>query len=1178
MAEQLTPQQAQAVTDRGGPLLVSAAAGSGKTKVLVDRLMRYLTDPADPANLDDFLMITYTKAAAGELREKISAKLTERIAENPEDRHLQAQVQRLYLAQISTVHSFCADLLKQYAFQVDLPGDFRMAEEDEAQQLRQLALNRVLENAYKEPEDSLRAFLDTQGLGRDDRRVPEILLDVYNASICHLDPEGWLDACVAGANPEAVTDAGQTVWGKFLMDSLLEELSQQISVLERCIAQAEAAQRLEKVAETLRAVKEQYERLREARTWDEVHQNRGLVYPKLIFPRKDYDRDLADRLKALWDPMKKAVADKLIPFADSSAQVLEDLASGSAAVLGLVKLVRAFSAEYARRKKARRVLDFSDLEHRTLDLLTGKQRDRVTAVAEQVGAGFREIMVDEYQDSNPVQDKIFAALTARRGNRFMVGDVKQSIYRFRLADPSIFLQKYNTYAPAGEAAPGAGRKILLSSNFRSCAGVLEGANDLFRLCMTPEVGGLTYGPQEALVEGIPHEPLGEPEVELLVMDAPEEKVSAEAELVAGRIAELIDGTHFVRGKEGLRPITPGDIAILLRAPSGSGASFQAALEKRGIPCCFGGGDNLLEAPEIQFLRALLQIIANPRRDIALLTVLTDPCFGFHADELAALRAADPTGDLYDALTAWDSPKARQFTALLGRLRQWAVTHTLAQLLDQVFLETGLDSLYGAMEGGSLRLARLREFYRLAVAFESTSRRDLNQFLDSLAASEARGLKMPEQEGAPNAVSIVSIHKSKGLEYPVVFVSGLTKQFNRQDQDAPVLCDKALGLGLMAVDPANRYRYPTAAKRAIAAKIAQDSRSEELRVLYVALTRARDRLIMTYVEKNPEKKLASLAYRMDLCGPELLSSKANSLGHWVLMAALRRTEAGALFAIGGKPQETTVSDHPWRIRVENGPEAEVTEPTALKEASSAALSPEDRDLLKAGLAFRYPHAAATLAPAKQTPTQRKGRPKDAEVAENAPEPPRPQTRWPKPRFAGGTPEAAAAGTATHLCLQYLRYQACTDADAVAKEVRRLVNRRFLTEEQGKLIPCQAIAQLFASPLGQRMLHCPKVLREFKFSLLDPGEHTDPSLAGEQILLQGMVDCALLEPDGITVIDFKTDFVTEETLEQKVAFYRPQVAAYAQAMARIFGQPVKESILYFFRLNRAVSLPGLSTLAL
>ena len=1166
MAERLTPQQQQAVDNRGGNLLVSAAAGSGKTKVLVDRLMKYILDPIDPANIDEFLLITYTKAAASELRAKIAGKLSELIAQNPANKHLQRQLQRLYLTKISTVHSFCSDILREYAYKLDISGDFRVADENECTQLRNRAMEQILEEAYANVanDPDFQAFVDTQGLGRNDTQVPDIIEKVYDSAMCHMDPEQWRDSCIQNACPKGVTDPIDTVWGRFIIDDLFECLGLQIQALERCIQQVSLLDGMEKPIALLSDTVNQLKTLRSSSSWAEVVQRKNIQYGTLNFPKKTNDPSITDPVKAVRNACKDILGKKLKIFADPAQQVMEDLMQSAAAARGLMHLVEQFGSNYNRLKRSRRILDFSDLEHRTLDLLRGKKRSGPTAAAFEIGERFREIMVDEYQDSNGVQDAIFSALTMKRQNLFMVGDVKQSIYQFRLADPGIFLDKYSAYVPADEAQPGQGRKVLLSSNFRSGGGVIDGVNFVFENCMTEQVGGILYGEGEALKEGIPHISMPEPEVELHAIQVQEETYAEEAAFVADHIADLLDGTHYVRNGDSLRPVTADDIVILLRSPGSVGMEYQYALESRGIRCASGTGMDLLLTEEVGTLRSILQVISNPRQDIPLVAALASPVFGFSADELATIRSCDFKNSFYDAMGKSRDIKVTDFLALLKEFRRSAAMESLPELLERIFNRTRLDSIYAAMDGGTTRRTNLQSFYQLAVNFASLGSCDLDRFLEQLDMLEEKGLMAAEQASG-GCVKIMSIHKSKGLEFPVVYLCGLSRRFNQESLRAQVLCHKTLGLGLSCADNKNRVRYPNLSKNAILKRVESDSLSEEMRVLYVAMTRARDRLIMTYASQSLEKDLADIALRSDLSGQELMTKYVSCPGDWVLYAAMKRTEAGELFALGGRGKETVSVGAPWNIKVHDSVAVEAEDAQIIEDAEEPAL-PIPLEQMHRVLPYTYGHMEATAMVSKQTATQRKGRIKDHEAAEEAKEPPVVHRSWRKPSFREKEKQGKTVGNATHSALQYIRYAACIDEAAVENEIACLVAENFITREQGQLVDCRKIARFFESDLGKKLQSGKHVLREFKFSILDDAEKYAPGLAGEQVLLQGVVDCALVEGDGITIIDFKTDRVTEETIGHTAMSYSAQVETYADALSRIYGLPIKEKLLYFFQLDR------------
>lgn len=1168
MSEKLTPQQQMAVVDRGGKLLVSAAAGSGKTKVLVDRLIRYLNDPVSPANLDDFLIITYTKAAASELRGKIASKLTELIAKFPENRHLRQQMQRLYLTKICTVHSFCGDVLREFAFNLDIAPDFRVCDENEALQLQLQVMDKILDDAYNNAADDpdFCAFIDTQGLGRDDRQIPQIILSVYQSARCHLDPNKWLQWCCDATETAGINDAAETVWGKYLVDDLRLYLDLQIKALSKCAQLADAAVGMEKPAALLNGLILQLEHLRDASSWDEVLARKNIDYGRLTFSKKCTDLELAERIKAIRNACKSGLEKKLVAFSDSSDWVLRDLQQSSAAARGLIALTKRFSDEYEKRKRSRRILDFADLEHRILDLLLGKTRTGYTSIARELNSRFREIMVDEYQDSNAVQDAIFEALTFKNNNCFMVGDVKQSIYQFRLADPEIFVEKYNTYRPAEEAAAGEGRKVLLSSNFRSSNGIISAVNDVFSQCMSEAVGGLTYGDEERLVEGLSHISIHEPEVELYGLRVREDTYVEEASFVAERVAELLDGSHMIRAGEELRPITEDDIVILLRSPGSVGAQYMYALEHRGIRCTTGGSVDLLQTEEISALRSFLQVISNPLQDIPLIAVLTGKIVGLTADEIAQIRSNDKYCSIYAALQTSDNPKVSSFLEMLAVLRTEARLYPLPELLQKILSRTRMDSIYAAMPDGANRLANLQTFCQIAADFEGGGQKDLAQFLDHLNTMEQKGLVYAGQLQESGAVTIMSIHKSKGLEFPVVFLCGLSRRFNQENARSQVLCHKDLGIGLNCVDPKNRIRYPSVAKRAISARIIADGISEELRVLYVAMTRPRDRLIMVYSAGNLESDIQDIALRIDFCDPVLLTSTVSCPGDWVMQSAMRRVEAGEFFTLGGRPDSIKCNDDVWRIKVVEAPES-ITEVSSVS-VDEVEISEKLIDKLKESLSFKYAFDASTKTPSKQTATQLKGRYKDTEVAENTKQVYKHTFR--KAGFSKPEVTSADIGTAVHRVLQLVDYSACVNQKTVELEIHRLLDEGLITQQQFEMVDARKLTALFESTIGQQLNRSNKVLREFKFSILNDAASCSDGIPGDEILLQGVVDCAFSDDDGITILDYKTDYVTESTLNEKIDLYKPQVYAYANALHRIFRCPVKAVYLYFFALNRFVKV--------
>ncbi len=1164
----LTKEQQAVVDDRGGALLVSAAAGSGKTKVLVDRVLARVADASENRNIDDYLMITFTQAAAAELRGKLTAALSRLLVKRPGDRHLQRQMSRVYLAQISTVHAFCGTLLKEYAHALDLPADFRICDEQEADVLRERAMKTVLEKAYASVGETpnVAAALDMLGAGRDDRAMPDLILKIYSAMQCYKDPAERLSECRRMLDVSDCGDAGNTLWGAYLINGLGEYLETCIASMKELCRSVDASESLQPYSPTFHDNLRSLEKLASARSWEEVRSSKP-DFGKLAAIKKCSEPEEQNRVKAGRKRIIEGVRKRMERFSVSSEGALQDLAAGGQALDGLLTLAEEFSDAYRGEKRRRHVLDYNDLEHETLRLLLRKD-GTPTGAAREISQRYAEIMVDEYQDTNAVQDAIFRAISREEQNLFFVGDVKQSIYRFRLADPSIFLEKYKTFPSYTEAKEGQPRKVLLSDNFRSHPEILDAANAVFRMTMSERVGGLRYGDAEALRPQRVMADMGVPAVELHCVDMqnipqqpPVERGEIEAEFVAERIASMLRGEEQIPEENGLRKIRPEDIVILMRSLSGKASRYMDALRRRGIASVCGAED-IFSTEEIHFLIALLQVIDNPHQDIPLLTVLFSPVFGFSADTVAAIRADDRKSDLYEALK--QDARGAQFCQTLDALRDRVPFLPLRSFLDELDELLNLRPIFCAMEGGVQRGRNLDAFFALADNYEKGDRHGLNGFVRYLEGVREKGISS-EDASVSGAVRLMTVHKSKGLEFPVVFLADLAKGFNHTDARATVLVDKEFGLGCSLFDPKGHIRYPTIARYAIADHIDRENISEEMRVLYVAMTRAKNRMVMTCCDRRLVSKLTDIARDLTNPAPAALVEGADSMAEWILMAAMARTEAGELFACAGNSSCASVSKYPWLIRMHDGlnylekPEAGIAEDR------------QTDDFLLPMPELSYPYPAATAAPTKRTATQLKGRQQDQEILEHA-VPQGITLHFPKPYFAQGSKPLTAAerGTALHLAMQYLRFDACTTLEGIRLELRRLEEQRFLTPQQLAAVDESKLYRFFRSEIGQRVLHGKQVVREFKFSILEDGAVYDADLAAEQVLLQGVTDCCIIEDRGLTILDFKTDRVFPGGEYERAEYYRGQLDAYARALSRIFDKPVWDRILYFFATDTAVSV--------
>jgi len=1171
MAEiKLTRSQQAVVDDRGGALLVSAAAGSGKTKVLIDRLLSRICDTQNPCNIDDFLVITYTNAAAAELRVKIAQALSQRLAEQPDNRHLQRQMRRIYLAEISTVHAFCSDLLRKYAHILDIPCDFRMIEEAEAQVLQKKVLDELLEQGYAQKDPDFCTMVEIFGYGRDDRRLPEAVLMAYKAMRCRADMNRWKEETLQILDISQYDDVMDTPWGTYVMEQFRFFLDQQTERLRAAVTEMQYYPNIEKGygAVFLDNIA-QLEELRACNTWDEILERQIDSFGKLKAVRDPEDISVKERLASLrkkcWSDLQKWQQ----LFYAKSQDLLDDLAQVMPGAAALLRFTDEFDKTYTAEKERRKLLDFSDLEHLAIKLLTDRYTGKPTAVAQEVSRRFVEIMVDEYQDSNQVQEVIFEAISREGKNRFMVGDVKQSIYRFRLADPTLFLNKYEAYPDYLDALEGEPRKILLSENFRSRAEILDACNDVFRLIMRKQVGDLDYGEEESLKAGREFPSLPQIPVELHCLtgsDTDLDKRELEADFVANRIRTMLDEGTPVTDGDTLRPVRPSDIVILMRSVSNNARIYLKALENVGIQGVCNQGGSLLDTTEIQILLAMLQVIDNPHQDIPLLTALASPVFGFVPEELAQIRTKSRTGDYYEAMQA--DERFADFLQLLDDLREEASWVPLHELVENVLHRTNMAHIFGAMEDGQQRKKNLLAFESFVVNFEANGTRALPQLLQYLANLRKNGGQLPvPQSLAENAVTIMSVHKSKGLEFPVVFLCDLSRRFNMQDMNDAILVDDTLAVGCNHVDAKRFVRYPTLAKKSIEHKKRKESISEELRVLYVAMTRPKDMLIMTYYSKRLQSELEALNSQLTMPLSDDLCAGVNSPGKWILIAALCRTEAGELLNLVGGNDVASVSRTPWLIRYHDliSEESKEKETETMSQSASSEETPIP-DLLR----YEYAYKDICDVPAKLTATQLKGRLQDQEAAQGAVEL-KGQTsyRFRKASFLPGVLTAAEKGIATHLFMQFAVYEACTSEEAVAAEVQRLLDAQFLTKEQADAVQTEKIAAFFRSELGLWLLSKKELRREFKFSLLVPAEDYRPQAKGEQIMLQGVVDCFVPESDGITILDFKTDRVGDD-IGERAEYYRPQLEAYSKALSQIYDLPVKRKILYFFSVGKAVEL--------
>ena len=1185
MAIELTREQRAAADSRGGDLLVSAAAGSGKTRVLVERLMGWVAQGED---IDRFLVITFTNAAAAELRDRIAGAIHTRLAQAPGDRHLRRSAILVYKAPICTIDAFCLDLLRQWGHLAGLDPDFRLCDEAEGDELRRRALEEVLEERYANIRNDapFAALVDALSGERDDQTLEEVILAMHKQVQAQADPAAWLMdrrrdfVLPQGAGPE------DTPWGKVLLDDALELTGHWLEAMRDLRDEIYFDELLnQNYTPTLGDTIAGLERLRDAlgRGWDHAAACFPVPFPRPGGKRKgNTDPALKERVSALRKRCRAQLTDLGARFGVAGDQAMEDLRAAAPAMTALLEVTAQFDAAFIRLKRRRRLIDFADGEHLAARLLR-EEDGSPSQLALDVGRQFREVMVDEYQDTNQVQNAIFGALSGG-GRLFMVGDVKQSIYRFRLAEPGIFLDKLDQFAPADSARPGEGRKVLLPHNFRSRPEVLEGVNFIFRSVMTRAAGELDYTEEAALRPGRaapPPDPRYQVElncVDLSALTDEGEEEKADKDLIAARAAarrvrELLDSGLPV----GDRPVRAEDIVILMRSPNPVLRHYAAALEEQGLPWSADGGREFFGTTEISATTALLQVLDNPRQDVALLAALRSPLFGFTPDRLARLRA-QAGGTVYDCLAAGAArgeADCGDFLSLLSGLRELAAEESSHRLLWHIYGKLDVPAVFAAMPDGQRRRANLMALYDEAARFESGGHRGLMAFLLHLSRMMENEVPVPVPGGETGGVRILSIHHSKGLEFPVALVCGLDRQFNEADAKATILFHPELGLGPKRVDRKRGLRYTTIARDAVALQIRRRLRAEEMRLLYVAMTRAEHKLILFTTVNGRGGALSSLAGQAQCPPPPRQMADARSASEWVLTPVLCRRDSAPLWENldGPRPAPPAEEGPPWDIRLLSGADFEA--PPAWRAEGQAPASAALPDGLVQRLSWRYPHMASAAIASKLTATQLKGREKDAEVSEDAVElrPAAPQTALRRPVFQGERPlTAAQRGTALHMVMQYLNYGRTGSFGEIADEVTRLVEGRYITPQQGNAVNPADILAFFRSELGLRLRRSRRVEREFKFSLLVPAADYYPeSEPGEEVLLQGVVDCWFLEEDGAaTVVDFKTDRVAQDEADRRALDYRPQLDAYSRALSQAAGVSVKRRYLWFFSAGRSVEL--------
>lgn len=1208
-----TNEQQAAIDSRGQTLLLSAAAGSGKTAVLVERIIRRLLDKEYPIDITELLVVTFTKAAAAEMRDRIGTALMKALSETKDPR-VERQLALLPSAQISTLHAFCQHVIRKYFYTIDLDPAFSIAGEEELNLLRRQVLEDVFLSYYEDDEKAsiLYPLADMFGSDRGDDILMDTVSRMYTYARSLAWPEHWLNEAARAYDvaPDAVID--DMVWAGPIKDAVRRILEEDARLYDGVLYHLRQREAFAPACDTFVAEQAALRQAAQARSWDDLSRFvRAIDFPRLKSLRKlsDDDKAVWERCKKVRDDVKKDVIKTLqaVYFSATPEEWLDGMRAMKPIMDGLVTLTLDFAKAYGAAKKEKGWIDFSDLEHFCLQILlapdASPEHPVPSAAAEELRSQYEEVFIDEYQDTNGVQELI-TRLVSGEDNRFMVGDIKQSIYRFRLADPTLFLEKYQSFSRDEKAVQ---RCIDLGRNFRSVPVVLDAVNAVFSRAMTAEAAGMDYGEREKLYAGrqAPDDErwIGGPvEVDIVPTPSDEEDddgstaFEKECRFIAGRIGELLASGRMAARKDGtLEPLSYRHIVVLLRSMAGKADVLIQALQEGGIPSYAEQSGGYFAAVEVQVMLALLRCIDNPEQDLAMAAVLRSPLVGLDETALAGVRLAGD-GTLWQNLPAFvaslpdgvdEKEDLQQFMAAFDSWRTYSRRHGVAELLQRLYDDTAYVDFVGAMPGGDVRQANLKALYDRARQYEEAGFRGLFRYLQLMDKMKEDGLDLAPAKVVSekeDVVRIMSIHKSKGLEFPVVFVADMGKAFNRRDTQDQILFHNRLGIGLKQYDPEWRMSYPTLIWSGIAAQLRWEGTAEEERILYVAMTRARDQLILTGHSSHIDRDWQRWTSRLN-------PAQAKSYFDWVMPAALAPfgAKADADYARPGAAWQDAI----WQVRIARAVPAGTVEEGAYDgEPRLEALRRGDLtgtpvpSWLDEQLSWQYAYPQAVRTAAKFSVSEVKRRYQelhsdelqdeaDLSVPAAAVIPPAPgedDAFAALPPWLAGEEAAvsgAQRGTALHKALQYITPAADQTTATLRREIDAFVRQGLLSREEAKLVYVPVLAAFCQSDIGRRMAESPELHREYPFTvLLAGGDPLPETETGEQILIQGVIDCLFREDDAWILVDYKSDRL--ETADAFRSRYAVQLALYKRAVEQITHRPVEETYIYSLHLQQEIRL--------
>lgn len=1168
-----TPSQLEAITAQGGSVLVSAAAGSGKTTVLIERIIRMITRKENPVDVDRLLIVTFTRAAATEMKDRLSKAINKLLENDPYNPQLLRQRQLMYNSSICTIDSFCGAIVREYFHILGVQKDFRLADGNETDVISSEALETVLEDFYRDNTEEFTALVDAFANKNGDDNLRKAILKIADFLSTQPFGEKWLDDMLANYRPDIPVE--ESLFGKILIKYARSMVDHSLLLTENSIKLLDEDEKLRDANLHLILDDKIYfekllERFEEG-SWDEIKRfSATFVKGKLNTPKGYKDDPIKIAVADSRNEVKKSVENICNIFMWDSEEIKSEIEYLGKIVEELFNVVKAYLNKFSEMKSAKNILSFSDVELLTVKLLAEPCADgyKRTEQANEIASRFDQIMVDEFQDVNDVQDLIFKCVSTNENNMFVVGDVKQSIYGFRQAKPEIFIDRKNEYKRAQDAFPAT---IILDMNFRSRKEVCSAVNYIFKNIMTVTSAKMDYSSDEYLNVGAKYPNSNSCNFELDYLDYDEntDKVTNEAIFIANKILKMRAEGFTVGANQ--KPLEYGDCAILLRSTKNTATTFVNTLNSLGVPACSEIKESFFDTNEIKVMLNFLRCIDNPSLDIPLLSVMCSPVYSFTVDELANIKGNSRHTNLYSAVAAYAKKDDRtaKFLKELTALKTYSCTCSVDELLGRIYELTSFSAIISAINGnkGIKNLNLLREYAR---NFESGGYKGLSAFVTYMDKLIENGAELESSSGAngetDNMVKVISIHKSKGLEYPVCFIACSSKRFNKTDLSDDVLIDSKAGLGIRRVD--GFCRYNTLPRMAVGVEISENEIAEEMRVLYVALTRAKEKLIVVSSQKNAVDYLVKLNSKLagGMIDPYTVM-KSTSISDWISMCALvhpLHINLRSKLQISDNCTNIETEELMWDINFYKPSDFENISKVNLSEENTE-IKTEDYnteivDLLKARTGFKYKNQAVLKIPQKVSASELAHSEGDGF-----------DKIFLKPSFMmKDNTTAVERGTAHHKFLQFCNFQ---DAkNDLQSELDRLVSNGILSEVQANVIDKKDIAKFFESQLAQRIISSSLVMREERFTVNIKAGMLDSTLEGEtantRVVMQGAIDLIFKEDNSLVVVDYKTDRVRE--ISRLKELYSKQLALYKQAVEEFTDYKVKECIIYSIHLNEYITI--------